>query len=418
MSRIRVPAIAAALAVLWLGSLVPSAAAGEFRTGRDVIIPTGQTVQGDLYAAGTTVTVDGNVTGDVNAAGGTLILRGQVSGSVNAAGGTVEISGPVGGAIRAAGGTVRVSSSVGRDLVVAAGSVMLEPSATVAGDLAGGVGTLQLAGTVNGRVLAGASDMQVSGTVKGSLQVNAQRLTVASGANIGGDLDYTSYKQASIDPGARIAGKVTQHQPPSESTSAFPASPLLSLLALFLTLLLLGWGMLLLRPHTVTGPGQDLRTRPLLALGAGLAAWIGQFLVVFALFLLGALVAAVAGPIGGAFFLPAVVVLLLIGILTLVSQVPVAMAIGSFAWRRGDPSPYLAYAAGAAIWAVVIFLVGLLNGGLGFLVYLAAWITALGAITLYALRTRRDTVPVSSGFTVGGRAQAPPPTPPPPAAGS
>jgi hypothetical protein len=67
---------------------------------------------------------------------------------------------------------------------------------------------------------------------------------------------------------------------------------------------------------------------------------------------------------------------------------------------------------------VVIFLVGLLNGGLGFLVYLAAWITALGAITLYALRTRRDTVPVSSGFTVGGRAQAPPPTPPPPAAGS
>ncbi|MGI8872453.1 MAG: hypothetical protein ACR2KI_07645 [Candidatus Limnocylindria bacterium] len=417
MKRARTLPAAAALALLCLGTLVPTAAAGDFRTGSDVVVAADQTVQGDLYAAGGTVTIDGTVTGDLSATGGTIIVRGKVGGSVNAAGGTIEITGPVGGAVRTAGGTTRIASSVGRDVVVVGGTLALEASATVSGDVAGGAGTLLLAGTVNGNLLTGSGAVDLTGNVKGNVQATSDRVTIGPHASIGGNLDYTAQNPASIDPGARIGGTVSHRRPTNQRSPALVENPVFSLLGGFLMLLLLGWGLLALRPRTVTGPGAELRTRPLLALGAGLGTWIGQFLVVIALFIIGAVVAALAGPIGGAFFVPAMLVLLLIAVLTIVSQVPVAMAIGSFAWRRRDPSPYLAYAAGAAIWAAILFVTGLINGGLGFLAYLAGWIMALGAITLYALRTRSDPVVVTRAERVVAVAPPPeqPPAPQPPA---
>jgi len=53
----------------------------------------------------------------------------------------------------------------------------------------------------------------------------------------------------------------------------------------------------------------------------------------------------------------------------------------------------------------------------GFLAYLAGWIMALGAITLYALRTRSDPVVVTRAEPVVAVAPPPeqPPAPQPPA---
>jgi hypothetical protein len=48
-----------------------AAAAADLRQGGELTIPTGETINDDLYVAGGTITVNGNVNGSVLVAGGT-----------------------------------------------------------------------------------------------------------------------------------------------------------------------------------------------------------------------------------------------------------------------------------------------------------------------------------------------------------
>ena len=74
-----------AVALAWLS--VPAAAqqselGGKVRAGREVTVPAGETVPGDLVASAATVRVDGRVDGDLVASGGQVIVAGTVGGDV------------------------------------------------------------------------------------------------------------------------------------------------------------------------------------------------------------------------------------------------------------------------------------------------------------------------------------------------
>ena len=365
------------------------ASAGDFRSDDSVTVGQGETVSDDLYIGTGTATINGTVDGDLTVAGGTVTVGGQVTGSLNAAGGTIDIGGEVGGAVRVAGGTVRISGTVGRDVVAFGGTVTLDSAATIGGDVAGGVGQLTLNGQVAGDVLAGAGTIEIFGTVDGSVEVAVETLRIGDAAVIGDDVTYTSDSEASISQNAQIGGAVTRNEPESQPAGAdFGGNPILGFLGLLLGLLVLGWGLLLVRPRLLLGSAYEVRTRPLIAFGAGLIAWVGQILLVIALFLLAIAFGAIDGALGGAFALPATAVILLIAVVAMVASVPLAMAIGTLIIRDG--SPYLAFAVGAVIWAAVLTLAGVVSGALGFLVYLFAWIVGLGAFVLYAWRTRTE----------------------------
>jgi hypothetical protein len=77
---------------------------GKLRSGDQVVVPAGETIEGDLYASGGLVRVEGRVEGDLLAAAGQQVA-GQVTGDVMAAGGSIDVSGRVGGDVRAAGGS-------------------------------------------------------------------------------------------------------------------------------------------------------------------------------------------------------------------------------------------------------------------------------------------------------------------------
>lgn len=408
--RTRLPVF---LAILLLLVIAAPVAAGEFRTDDTVTVAEGETIDDDLYAGSGTVTIDGTVNGDVTAAAGTVTVDGEVTGSVNVAGGTVEIAGSVGGGARIAGGTVTIAGSIGRDVVVLGGTVTIAESATVAGDVAAGVGTLTVAGQVGGDLLAGAGNIEVTGNVTGSLDVGVDTLVIGPGAQIGGDVEYTSDKEATIDSSAEIAGETTRRTPQRDpSGPALADNPLFSFLGILIGLLVLGWGMLLVRPRLLIGSGEQVRRNPLLALGAGLATCLGQILLVIALFILAALFGAFAGALAGAFAAPAVIVILLIVILAIVAAVPLIMAVGTLV-LRGDASSYLAYAVGAVIFAAVLTVVGLVGSGLDVLVFVLIWILGLGAFALYLWRTR--TQPYVPGQPPAAPVVADPPWNPPPA---
>src|SRR5438093_13413849 len=62
------------------------ASAADLRQGPSVTISRGQTINDDIYAAGGTISIDGNVYGSVSAAGGPITHPGPVSRAVTGGG--------------------------------------------------------------------------------------------------------------------------------------------------------------------------------------------------------------------------------------------------------------------------------------------------------------------------------------------
>lgn len=369
--------------------LASPVAAGDFRGADSVTVAADETIDDDLYVGAGTVSIAGTVNGDATVAGGTVSVSGTVNGSLNVAGGTVDVLGDVTGAVRVSGGTVRIAGSVGRDVVLFGGTATIESGAAIGGDLAGGVGMLTVVGTVAGNLLAGAGTIEIVGTVDGNVDVSVETLILAPTAVVGGDVTYTSEREASVADGAQIGGAVERREPEvaADGGSAIADNPVVSYLGLLLGMLVLGWGLLAIRPRLVAGSADVLRSSPLPSLGIGFVALIGQFILLALLVLIGALLAALAGALGGGFLVAAFVVLLLIILLILLSSVPVAMAIGRAVLP--DASLYLAYLAGAAILCLILVAAGFVPF-LGGLLFLLVWILGLGAYILYAWRTRQE----------------------------
>jgi len=415
MSNIRPTALALLIALLSLFAFATGpVAAADFRAGERVTVAAGETVAEDVYITAGSSVIEGTIQGDLTVAAGTVDVRGTVTGSVNVAGGNVTVAGSVGGAVRVAGGNVTISGQVGRDVVLAGGNVVIAPGATVGADVAGGVGRLEIEGNVSGDVLAGAGELIVRGSVGGAIDAQTGQLRIESQASVGGNVRYASDREAQIAPGAQIGGTVERTQPAFVGNRPLIGdNPLTGFLGSLLALLLLGWGLMLLRPTAVVLPGAELRTRPLMSLGAGLAMWAGQFLVLILLIALAALMGQLAPSLGGAFLAPFFLVLLAILAALLLSQVWVAMAIGGWLGSRtSELSQWLAYAIGAVVWVLLLAVLGFISGALGGLAFLAGWILGLGAVTLYVIDARRRDRLTPTAPTYPTYAAPPPPPPP------
>ena len=383
---------AALLAAIALFAFVAPAAAGDFRGGQTATVAEGETIDDDLYVGAGTATIAGTVNGDATIGAGTVTLTGTVTGSLNVAGGSIDVLGDVEGAVRVSGGTVRVAGTVGRDVVTFAGTTTIQAGAEVDGDVAGAGGSVSIGGSVGGDVLVGAGTLEITGAVEGSVDTQVGDLVIGPEATIGGDVTYTSTREARIADGATIEGSVTQNEPADGTDgggqSVITDNPVVSYLGILLGLLLLGFGLLLVRSRLALGSADALRTAALPSLGWGLVACIGQFLLVIFLVIAAVLFALLAGSLGGAFGVAAVIVSMLIVILVFVSAVPVAMAVGQLVLTRSG-SPYLQYLVGAAIVALVLVASGFVPV-LGGIAFLLLWILGLGAFVIYLWRTRDE----------------------------
>ncbi|MBI3627931.1 MAG: polymer-forming cytoskeletal protein [Candidatus Sungbacteria bacterium] len=136
-----------------LGLLVPLVSlAAEFYSGDQYLLPKGASVNSNLYIAGGTLNIEGNINGDLTAAGGNVNVNGNVAKSAMLAGGTINISGNVGDSLRVAGGEVTIAGQVKGDVLAAGGRVKILPGAVIGGDLLLAGGDIQNQGVVHGTV--------------------------------------------------------------------------------------------------------------------------------------------------------------------------------------------------------------------------------------------------------------------------
>lgn len=164
----------------------------------------------DIFVFGQNVLVSSKITGDLAAAGGKLDFNGEVTQDLMAAGGYLNIGGIIGDDGKVAGGVITINGTINDDLIVAGGQVTIDKGAKIGGDVVMGGGTLVVNGEIAGKLIVSGNSVEITGKITKDVKISTTAsIKIAAGAEIGGNLDYTSSKEAEISKDAKISGKVT-----------------------------------------------------------------------------------------------------------------------------------------------------------------------------------------------------------------
>jgi len=345
------------------------------RSGDTVNVPQDEVVDGDLYVMGRNIVIDGTVNGDIFGAGQTITINGTVNGGVTLAGQTLTVNGQVAHGARLAGQTINVNSSIGRDLVAAGAILNVGGIAKIADDLVFGVGTSYVSGHVNGNVKGGAGEVTITNEVGGNIELEVDKLTITSTANIQGNLVYTSENEASIQSGAQLGGSTT-HKVPEKPAVPAPFAGIQGKLLGFLMILVVGIIVILLASGRVSAMADSIRTKPWPSLG-----WGALVLFVIPIAALIVIVTIIGLPVG-------LIALVLYGIAVYLSQIPVGFLIGRLIIRRNGEIESRGLMIGALALGLAILLVLGLIPYVGGVVMLLTIIFGLGSVVVSVARSR------------------------------
>ena len=222
MKIIKFNGVKKAIVILGLAiMLLPlTASAYSIKKGDSIYVPKDETIEGNLYAAGSTLNIEGKVTGDVICAGQSIDISGEVAGDVICAGQSINIKGNIGGNLRLAGNTINFSGQVARNAMIFGATIVTSASSTIGWDLLALGNVVELRGNIGRDLYGGAAKANLAGQIGknvnlhlGSKNADNNNLIVAGTAKINGDLTYTSSNNAAIDNGAAIKGKLTHNLP-------------------------------------------------------------------------------------------------------------------------------------------------------------------------------------------------------------
>jgi len=330
---------------------------GKVRSGQEVTVPVGETVQGDLIASAGTVRIDGRVDGDLVATGGEVTVAGTVTGDVLAAAGSTTISGEVGGDVRAGTGRARVEGRIGEDLVLGAGQATVAQGAQIGGDVIVAAGRLRLDGAVTGSVLGAVGDYTRAGSIGGSEQVTVQ-------------------------------------QPERERTLTERG---LDLLRRYASILVIGVLLLWLVPRAFRGAADAVRGRPLVSFGVGILGVIGVVVLLALVVLVTVLVAIGLGLLGlgsltgatvfGGTLAAGIVAFLSFLAVAFGAQATVGLGLGRLLFR-GEGRSFLNGFAALVIGVPAVVLISAIPVAGGWLEALLV-LLGLGALVLMLLPGRR-----------------------------
>lgn len=365
-------AAAAAAAIIGLAPVPASAA--DIRHGNTVTIGPGDTVNDDLYAFGGNINIQGTVNGSVIALGGVITVAGTVSRDLLVSGGTTTVTGKVEGSVRVAGGTVTISSPVGGDVVVGAGTLTIESGATVGRDLVVGAGMVTVAGPVTRKVLAGGGTVTIQNRVGQDVTAQVDQLRLDPGAQINGNLDYTSDNPVQVASGAKVNGTTTRHLPRNNGLPG-PGNALLGWLRALVGIFALGLLLMLLFPRFGQTTVDTLQRSPWASLGIGAAVCVVTPIVALIVFVIGLVI---GGWWIGLFLTAAYLLALAVGYLV------AGLLVGRLVFAQ------LGWSRFHAVWALLggLFLLTVVSliPVIGGLVTLAALLFGLGALSLVVSR--------------------------------
>jgi cytoskeletal protein CcmA (bactofilin family) len=278
-------ALGGSIVVAAVFAWLPLQAAGaDLRQGNDVTVGPGETINDDIYAGAGTISISGTVNGSVIAGGGTITVSGNVAHDLILGGGTITVTGHVGGSIIAAGGNITVNAPVAQDIVVTGGMIDVGSSATIGRDLVVAGGTASVSAPVARRVQMAAGNLTLKNKVVGDVRGQVDHLRL-DGAQIAGNLDYTSNNAVELVNGASVAGATTRHTPVDRGGGA--GNGFLGWLRALVGILALGLLLIFLLPGVSTRAIDTERAQPWASLGIGAAILVITPIVALVVFIVG-----------------------------------------------------------------------------------------------------------------------------------
>lgn len=422
----------AGIALLAALLVVPSVQAFEGRGGDTVVIKAGEVIDDDLYVAANRFTLDGTVKGDLVVVGSTIEINGTVEGDLIAAGQSVIVNGTVEDDARIAGYALTIDGQIGDDLVSVGFSLDDKSGASVGGDLLFGGYQIVLAGDVTQDATLAGGAVKLAGAIGGSAEVNVGGtepqaggmppmfffpnmpavpsvpvgLTIDEGARIGGNLQYTANRPATI-PGGVVGGEVafTQYVPEVKpqagpqvtvkppSAAALAARWFLGQVRYLITLLLIGAFMMWVVPDWTRKVARVVETRPWPSLGWGVVAF-AAFLVLMVALLIATIFLAITfgivtlGGLAGRFVALGGIVMSITGFAfsitwAYVTRIVISLLLGQLIFRLFK-SPAAEHRWWPILVGVVVFVIITAIPILGWLATAAAILFGLGAVWLWA----------------------------------
>jgi cytoskeletal protein CcmA (bactofilin family) len=258
--------ITLAVVLLTLFTSAPVLAA-DLRSDDHINVASGEVIDDDLYIAGSDITIDGTVNGDLVAVGNTITVNGTVNGSLLAAGQTINVNGNVGHSARLAGQTININGTIGGDLVTFSSETNISSQAEISRDFLFGAGNVRMDGRIGRNVKGGGREVTISDGVGRDVKLTVNNLTVASTANIEGNLNYISENEADIQSGAQIGGETTHKVP--EAKKPAPFAGIGGKILGFLMAFVIGLVIVLIAPRRSASAADAIRNRPWASLGWG-----------------------------------------------------------------------------------------------------------------------------------------------------
>jgi cytoskeletal protein CcmA (bactofilin family) len=240
------------LSVLMIAIALPSLShAIELRrTDGVTAVAAGETVDDTLVAIGQTVAIDGNVNGDLLAFGRDVTVRGNVTGNLITGAESVTIEGTIGGDVFGAGrGVTLRGARVARNVVAAGRDIELGADSDVGANAVTAGNSIRIDGRVGVDVKAAGGEITLGGNVQRDVETYAERVTLVPSARVGRNL--TSHlddaDKLQIASGATVGGNVDRQIVEREQrrnrylTVGFYVRQVVRLGAAFLTGLVLLW---------------------------------------------------------------------------------------------------------------------------------------------------------------------------------
>ncbi|MAM62581.1 hypothetical protein [Maritimibacter sp. UBA3975] len=161
------------------------------------------TFGGDVYAAGRTASVGEAVEGDLFAAGNRVEVEGEVTGSAHLAGRLVSVDEAIGGNLYAAGMDVEVNAPVAGGVTAMGNSVTL--SDTIEGNIRAMGGDVMLGGTVAGSAILGGESIEVNGEIAGDLSIAGANVDWGEAASVAGTVIFYAEDEEDVNVPERVA---------------------------------------------------------------------------------------------------------------------------------------------------------------------------------------------------------------------
>ncbi|PKM87066.1 hypothetical protein CVU83_03450 [Candidatus Falkowbacteria bacterium HGW-Falkowbacteria-2] len=175
-------------------------------------MPEGQTIDGNLYAAGNNITIDGEIKGDLIAAAQTITVNGRLDGDLIAVGQTITVNGEVNGNIRIAANSGSLNGAVARNVNFIGNSISIGKNARVGWDLLSAAMNTDIMGVIGGNVYGEGDNIILSGKIGKNFNFSgdnrSRNITLAPQAAINGNLTYGEGTTLNMQEGSSVAGEI------------------------------------------------------------------------------------------------------------------------------------------------------------------------------------------------------------------